>query len=188
VNNWVKPYLIKELRDKISRFSKQPEEIKRKWIRLRSKDFKDQNVVFMHLIDSLQHEFGGGLGRDSQRFSESFGSVLADLPEDVFRDLCATKNVFFIFTPFQGAEVKILRSESGIKKDQTFRIVNFPYASIFMPHSALRGEVAHELAHVLLTHESVSRDLDKMEDEADRVASNWGFRNEINALRDYWKE
>ena len=48
------------------------------------------------------------------------------------------------------------------------------------------GIIAHELAHVFLKHGSVPDMVERgleYEDEADRLASNWGFAKEVTAFR-----
>lgn len=196
MKDWVRPYLLKALTKSINRISKQrnwhSEEEKKEWIELKSTEFEEminnEREVFFRLSGSLQCDFGIGLG-ENLIFAEIFGSVLAELPEEVFKKLCGMKALFFIFTPFPGAEVKIINLEKGIRKGETLRIVNFPYASIFNPPLVTRGGIVHELAHVFLEHDYVENpDPDKWEDEADELPKKWGFEKEIKAMRDYYAE
>ncbi len=153
------------------------------------KDIPDV-AVFYALVDQLECDFGGGIGGDVDWFTSLFGSVLADLPEEVFKKIQGMRrNVFFIFTPFPGAEVKIFQMEDR-KLEGTLRIVNFPYDSIFMPPVACRGQIAHELAHIFLEHgcgNEEKQNEEDIEDQTDATAKEWGFEKEIGELRDYYK-
>ena len=182
MKEWVKPYLLRNLMDMFYKISKQPEELKRKWIEMKPKEFEEPESVFRDLTDFLQCDFGENLA-----FKEIFGSALADLPFEVFEKLCGMKNLFIIFNSTQGAEVKLFHLEKGIRKGQTMRIASFPYTSMFRPREAIRGMVVHEIAHVFLEHD-FKKDGVQIEDKADQTARNWGFEAEIKALRDYWAE
>lgn len=168
MKEWVKPYLIQRLPQR----------------RNRTEEKIPDAAIFYKLTDQLQHDFGSGVGGDSAFFTEIFGSVLAELPKEVFEKLIEMKNVLYIFTPFPGAEVKIFQLDENIKAG-TLSIINFPYDSSYMPSEVLRGQIAHELAHVLLEHDCGS---DENENTADETAKLWGFEKEIQALRDHWKE
>jgi hypothetical protein len=149
------------------------------------------NAVFYELVNQLQCNFGNVFGADSAWFTSIFGSVLVDLSEEVFKKIQVMKNVFFIFTPFPGAEVKIFQVEDR-QLEGTLRIINFPYDSTFMSPAACRGQIAHELAHVFLEHgcgndENKDQTNDQVEDQTDATAKDWGFEKEIRELRDYYK-
>lgn len=49
-----------------------------------------------------------------------------------------------------------------------------------MPYKAVVGEVAHEFAHVVAGHDM--RSDERCQAEADSLAKNWGFQEEIDAL------
>jgi hypothetical protein len=49
-----------------------------------------------------------------------------------------------------------------------------------MPYKAVVGEVAHEFAHVVAGHDW--RSDERCQAEADSLARDWGFQEEIDAL------
>jgi hypothetical protein len=114
MKEWVKPYLFKNLMNMFYKISKQPAELKAKWIELKPKEFEEPESVFCDLTDFLQRDFGYGLA-ENLTFKKIFGSVLADLPFEVFEKLCGMKNVFFIYSPMQGSELKVFHLEKGMR-------------------------------------------------------------------------
>lgn len=179
MKDWVKPFIIQEFTNSLNRIGKSEEEKKEK-IEQKTKGLENDEVIYYELINLLQCDFGDGLAGDSKDFTMMFGLTLADLPEETFRKLYRMKNVFYIFTPFPGAEVKILNLDENIQEEQ-LKIVNFPYDSIDMTRKALKGEIAHELAHISLEHITGE---DEMEDEADKTVRSWGFEKDLKALKD----
>jgi hypothetical protein len=120
-------------------------------------------------------------------FKNTFGSVLSDLPKEVFLQLVGMKNVFFTFTPNPGAEVKpfVLEDRDNLGDWSRIIVVTFPYAVYGMPLMAIRGSIVHELVHVCLHSETKVGSNDAMEEEADKVAGDWGFTEEIAEMRKY---
>jgi hypothetical protein len=53
-----------------------------------------------------------------------------------------------------------------------------------MPRDVAVGTLAHEFAHVFLEHSGNKAGLPE-EDEADKLACQWGFTREIEAMRQY---
>lgn len=159
MKDWVKPFLEQKLKGSYS-----------------------ESAAYYYLVSCLrQYDFGGALGWPVEPFMEALGSVLSDVPEKVFKQISQMENLFFVFTPFPGAEVKVFQLEHDLKAGM-LRIVNFPFDTAFMPLKAMRGEVAHELAHIFGEHEVPS---DEAEDEADRIVKEWGLGDELDAFRDY---
>ena len=145
---------------------------------------KDEETVFYELADYFNYNFGIDENNDSKSHIISvFGSVLADLPEDIFKEIITIQNLFFAFTPRFGAEVKSFRLEKGSKSGDMIQIVTVPYTSSFLPLDAARGEIAHDLAQIYLKHKYGSKK--ETEEEADELAKNWGFDEEIEAYRNY---
>ena len=180
MKDWVRPFLIEKLKEALKDMEEGKE--KEEWIKLKiENEIDDEDSARIELVDHINHNFGYGIGGYNWEFTEIFGSVLADLPEEVFKKIQGMKGVYFIFTPNPGAEVKT--PVSDVRKGSQLRIVNFPYQSIFMPTMALRGEVVHELAHVYQEHAGGSSD--KIEDKTDELAKSWGFEKEIKALREW---
>ena len=144
---------------------------------------KDEETVFYELADYFNYNFGIDENNDSKSHIISvFGSVLADLPEDIFKEIITIQNLFFAFTPRFGAEVKSFRLEKGSKSGDMIQIVTVPFTSSFLPLDAARGEIAHDLAQIYLKHKYGSK---KETEAADELAKNWGFDEEIEAYRDY---
>jgi hypothetical protein len=178
MRDWVKPYILNRTRSVIVELLKDTSDIEE--VLKRKKESLSDEEVFSCLSDELNCRFwAGGLDSESEKFTFIFGSVLADLPEDVFKKISAMKNVFYIFTPKPGAEVKIFQLEHDITAGEIIRIVNFPYSDLFDPALALKREIAHEFAHVYLEH---VLGVEGTEDEADRIAIDWGFEEQIKEL------
>ena len=188
MRNWVKPFLLKTLREGIKEKYGNWEEGQKIFLEM-SRELESEVNVSLELTDYLQTQFGYGSNADTEIFRKVFGSVLVDLPRKVFSKICRMKNVFFIFTPKEGtSEVKVFNLENGIRKGQALRIVNFPYSVVSRPIAAMRGTFVHELAHVFLDHDPERDDPKVIERKADQAAKNWGFKKEIKALKDYWAE
>ncbi len=134
--------------------------------------------VYTRLEWELNCDFGlgGGLNDDSLNFSMAFGTVLADLPKEAFLKLREMKNVFYTFVPLPMAMVKTFPLEEKLKA-QSIVVVTFPHF-LLMPEDALRGQIAHELAHVYLGHTQGGQ---KIEDEANNLVKEWGFHKEWEA-------
>jgi hypothetical protein len=120
--------------------------------------------------------------------SEVFGSVICDLPKNIFDELFAM-NPFFVYSsnwgfcqmlhPGSRAEIPlVIFSQGGLKG---------------MNWSQRRACVSHELAHLILGHLSRPFSLDdpyrrELEGEADQLCCDWGFQEEITSVRKYLKE
>ena len=93
-----------------------------------------------------------------------------------------------------GAEVKIVSFDHTVKKGELIRIVTFPYYdSLCKSKEEIMGAIAHEIAHIYAEHDYVKcaeegRTHEEIEDEADRLAIEWGFAKEIDAMREREKE
>jgi hypothetical protein len=170
MQSWVKPFLKKILKEQFG--NPKP-------------TFELNYESFIHCV--LAGRFNihfGGFG-ESDFFMELFGSVLVRLPKYVFEKLLQMSNVFYVFTPHDGAEVKSFNLGEDLRKGQKIVIVDFPYSSIITRPVVARGVIVHELAHIYKGHTLSSR---KREIETDQLAKSWGFKKEIRAVRDYWKE
>lgn len=80
------------------------------------------------------------------RLTEIFGSVLADLPEDVFLRLLEIRNLFF-FTETLGF-VQAL----NFKPDKLAIVCVFAERILGLSDTKARAVIAHELSHVALDH------------------------------------
>jgi hypothetical protein len=165
MRDWVKPFLLQ-------RKPLNPERL------------ENENVVYYELADCLKYDFGAGHEWPINTLIETFGSVLAELPEEVFNKIYRIENLFFIFSPLPGPEIKIFHLKNDLRAGP-LRIVNFPFDSALMPVKALKGEMAHELAHIYKEHEITSEEI---EDEANGIAKSWGLEEEIKAFKEYKKK
>ena len=178
MKDWVKPYLNKQYKC--------------------IGDCKEGDF-YSELTMELECDFGrpyDDVNRDRiDYFTGIFGSVLADLPKKVFKSFAKFKNLFFIFTPCPGAEVKFFQLRKGLRKGRPLRIVNFPYSLLQIPEEGIetftrekviRGHIVHELSHIFSGDEISSDDIEL---RADETARGWGFDAEIEAkqaLNRYW--
>ncbi len=114
---------------------------------------------YWELMGFLKHDFVNinesdqDIVEKSNSFTIVFGSVLADLDEEVFKQLWKMKNLFFIFTPCPGPEVKLFQLENDLRKGDLI-IVNFPYSSIDHPPKTIRGLIKmtiHAMKLLMLT-------------------------------------
>jgi len=185
MRDWVKPYLLEDF-EKINKelgFDHDQNEWSMDHVK---EELEDEEAVCYRLADQLRIHFSTfGIGDEGWLFKAAFGSVLSDLPKEVFLQLVRMKHVFFTFTPNSGAEVKHFVIEEGenIGGWDRIVIVTFPYALISMSLTALRGSIVHELVHVCLHSDKGASD-DAMEAETDRVSEEWGFKKEIRTLRE----
>jgi hypothetical protein len=176
MKDWVRSLLIQEFIDSLG-YPVKSEEGKEKKIKQKTRELENPELVYEELTNLMQCDFGNAPGGESSVFTVIFGSVLADLPEEVFRKLSEMKNVLYIFTPFPWAEVKIFDLSAGIKEGQ-IRIVNFPNNSLDMTQKVLKGEIAYGLARVLSGQKGSG------DESADETLKNWGFEKELKALKD----
>jgi hypothetical protein len=186
MKDWVKPFLIQRMKEALD----EDEELypdREKIMDRRKKELEDEDAVYYELTYYFNVDFGGGLGWPIDHMITAFGSVLADLSKDTFEKLSAIKNLYFVFAPYPGAEVKMFRLERDTKAKSWLRIVTFPFDNAFMLYDALKGEIAHELAHIYQELDSPTV-WNEIEDEADEIAVSWGFEKEIKEFRDYEKK
>jgi hypothetical protein len=147
---------------------------------MKSRMCDDKEILYQELISCLNCDFGKELEHRHGFFHTVFGSVLADLPEEVFKTLCSMKNLFFVYTPNPRAETKLFELKNGIT-EQKLQVVLFPHDSDFLPSMVLRGQIVHELVHV---HTGLM-DMIEDEDQVDSIAIKWGFEEEIKRFRDH---
>lgn len=185
MKDWVKPYLMrgkaKAGPDGQFKDPSRKEDI----VEDESMELENEEGVYDELAHHLNVHFGArGVGRDRGFFSQVFGSVLADLPWEVFNELCEMKNLFFTFTRNPGAEVKQFILEHDVKAGQKLQIVTFPYGSILLPKiDAVKGQIARELACVWAECGGCGRE--EMEQQVDEIVRMWGFEKEVKVLRHY---
>jgi len=182
MREWVKPYVLQRTAEDLADSSKDESE-KREWMTLKSKMLEDEEILYHELISCLNCHLSRELGEPDEFFYHVFGSVLADLPEKVFKRLCSMKNLFFVHTPNPRAETKVMALKNHIT-EQKLQVVVFPYDSGFLPSMALRGEIVRELVHV---HTGLV-DLTEQGDQIELIAREWGFGEEIRAASEHRKE
>lgn len=183
MRDWVKPFLIQDLRNILDETMEDGSE-KEKWIKLKIEhEMNSEESMRVGLVNFVNYDFGPVIGF-GWSFTEAFGSVLADLPEEQFKKLISMKSVFFTFTPNPGAEVKQFKINSDIKEGEMLQVVTFPFVASSMPFMAIKGEIIHELVHVITGIGGTVKE----EDKIDPIAIEWGFKEEIKAYRNYEKE
>jgi hypothetical protein len=188
MKDWVIPYLKEEttrsLKDE-GYDSVQIEEV----LALRYDNLEPEEGFWQRLVDNLNtHFWMGAWGWAQDVFTDVFGSLLGDLPKEVYIKIRQMKNLFFVFNPSFGAEVKIFHLENDLKSGTELRIVVFPYSDYVMNQKdVLRGGIVHELVHVFEEHKYGPNDED-IEDKTDEIAKSWGFEKEIKAMRKYEQE
>jgi hypothetical protein len=184
MKDWVKSYLMrdKEKANPDMQFKDPSEE---EILSHESNEIENEEATYHEIAHYLNIHFeASGIGGDRGFFTQVFGSVLADLPWEVFKKLSETQNLFFTFTRNPGAEVKQFILEHDLKAGQKLHIVTFPYASILLPTiDAIKGQIAFELAYVWA--ECNGHRTDELEQEVEEIARSWGFEKQINALRRY---
>jgi hypothetical protein len=101
--------------------------VKEGWRERYAKQLRRDVTVYYELTNCFNSDFGfGGLSGFKETMVYTFGTVLADLPEEVFKKLYASKNLFFSFTPEPGAEIKVFFPEHDIKVGEKLQLVVFP--------------------------------------------------------------
>lgn len=119
------------------------------------------------------------------RLVELFGSVLADLPEDVFQQLLCTRNLFFSFND----RIAFVQAMNLVEFERTAILCVFSEELLKLNDSSVRGTISHELAHIILGHYKAEvqemQTRAAMEGSADRLAEAWGFSYEILKIREY---
>jgi len=186
MRDWVRPHLIQRIMDEIKSDPNGSEETKEEMIKLRSKEIEHEELeVYSELMGELQYDFGRGIAGEKIYFEDNFGEVLSNIPEEAFKKLSQMKNLFFLFTPHEGATWRTIPLNDDLKATEGLKIVNFPFATVFKSPKAIRGTVVHELAHIFAEHDLWK---EENENEADEIARSWGFEEEIKALNDYWAE
>lgn len=189
MKDWVKPFLLKESQRFMNEMGFK-EDIRQFTITNFEREIASDEGIWNILSEHLNCHFGiGAMNPDILWFTCAFGSVLADLPEEVFLKIRSMKNVFYTFTPNPGAEVKhfVFDEDDRIENWDRIIVVTFPYEVSFMPPITAKGTIVHELAHVY-AHPDQAVSNEKMEDEADQLPIDWGFEEEIKAMRDYYME
>jgi hypothetical protein len=94
------------------------------------------------------------------------------------------KNLFFLWASFE-ARVQVFSLETNLKKGEKLWVVNLsPHLNVLYSHTARRGVIVHEIAHVYLYPGEF--DTKEAHQGADALAREWGFGDEIEALRAHW--
>ncbi len=182
MKDWVKPYILQRTGEYVDDLVKDGSE-KEQWLALKSKALEDEEIAYYELTSYLNCHFGSYMSDSQEFFYTVFGSVLADLPEQVFKDLCGMKNVFFTYNSKPGGEVKAFELEHDITQGNQ-QIVTFSYSSGSLPKMVLRGEIVHNLAHVYSDPGGVVEG----EDQIDSIALEWGFEKELKAVKEHNRE
>ena len=111
---------------------------------------------------------------------QALKEVLYRLPEDIFISFTKDMPLFFFVLPEIGASGGYLKeAHEPIDLKKGFRIIQLRAELNSMDIPSIMGVVIHEFAHAYLhcsyTHKGTE------EEEADKLAIEWGFKNEIYA-------
>jgi hypothetical protein len=189
MKSWVKSFLLQEERQRIDEhFKGKDQETKEMILDTRIQELQGQEAIWLELSDFFNADFGGGISGPGHKFKCVFGSVLAEMPKNVFNKLRGMKNLFIAYCLMMGgAELKFFDLEHNMKVGERLIVVVFPFETASRSFDVARGAVAHELAHVYAEHliPGKLKGYDEAEDEADQIAKNWGFDKEIEALRQF---
>jgi len=191
MKDWVIPFLMEEwekAREEKNPYLKpnlQEKELKKR--ELRESSLTNKTAVYRELIGYLNFCVGGS--DNAAFFTDVFGSVLTNLPKDCFIKLRKMKSLFFFLPSGVGAEVKQIELKDDIKAGEILQAAIFPIEVVSRPTEVMRGVVAHELAHICLGHLADKPPyFEVRENQADDLAKDWGFKKEIEAMREYHKE
>ncbi|NIS71277.1 MAG: hypothetical protein GTO12_20755 [Proteobacteria bacterium] len=182
MKDWVKPYILQETGRHLDGFVKNRLE-REQWLALKSKALENTEILFHELTSCLNCHFGREPGDPQVFFYKVFGSVLADLPEEVFEKLSCMKNLFFTHNPNPGGEAKIFELGDDILQGNQ-EIVTFSYDSGFLPPKVLRGEIVQKFLQIYTGRSNVY----EQDPQIHSIAIEWGFGEEIKAVRKYKNE
>lgn len=127
------------------------------------------------LINCFHHNF-----QYNEPMQELCGSVLSDLEKEAFRKFAEALPVF-ILADCLGWVQRIGPISSSV-------LVVFSGDILSLSWQAGRGVVFHEIAHVALNHQGLSvgdPGCKTKESDADKLVVEWGFSEEITAVRKY---
>ena len=179
MKDWVKTFLTSKLyREAKGKWGKSlPTDSKRELVtRELEKLTATETGIYYALIECLQCYFGEEADVNvAANFPQLFGSILTDLPEEVFSKLSRMKNVFFLFNPVRQTWAALFKLKEAIPEGETLKIVNYFYQTPYMPKKAAIGEIVQGLIMAYY-------DEDLSEDRMYEVAKNWGFGEEIKGL------
>ena len=189
MKNWVRSYLLEEYERFFEQLGGDPDLNKAQMEEI-AKMPEDDEEVYLELSCKVKIQFRDFVfGGKGWYVAAVFGSVLADLPKEVFMRIVERTNVVYTFTLNQRAEANTFKLDGEEDVNQRGRntVVTFPYQAVFMPIAALRGTIVHKLVHVYLLSQEIASN-DAMEAEADKVAREWGFQEETAAMRKYYEQ
>jgi hypothetical protein len=110
-------------------------------------------------------------------------NVVARLPEEVLDVLENERDTFIVFPQRHSNSIQRVDTtcppSAQFTKHETWMVVLASYL-LDASYARVVGTVVHELAHVYLQQTSGD---DQVEEEADRLASAWGFAEEIEASK-----
>jgi hypothetical protein len=163
---WVQPFLEEKGDSKISK-----EELAR--------DLQIPIFCYRRLSDFFFHDF-------SDRIKTLFGTFLANLEPGVFCQLATVPNLC-LHNVTKIASVR--RINRNPYPDLPIEMAEFSRLSE-MTDLAVIGAIAHEMAHVYLSHNdrvTVGLNLG-LENEADTLVKQWGFEFELMKSREFLKK
>jgi len=179
MKDWVKHFLTGKLyKEARAKWGKnQPTDSKKEMVTMElERLMASETGIYYALIECLQCYFGEEIDPNvAATFSQLFGSVLVDLPEEVFSKISKMKNLFFLFNPIRQTWAAQFKLKEAIPEGENLKIVNYFYQTPYMPRKAARGEIVQGLI-IAYSDEGLT------EERMYEIAKNWGFGEEIREL------
>ncbi|MFX0199166.1 MAG: hypothetical protein ACFFCW_23835 [Candidatus Hodarchaeota archaeon] len=162
IKEWVRPFIKEQLKDSFT--SEYPPAII---------DGLDASSICVAMVRFFKvFDMTGGLKNE---YLIPIGEVFCRLPKQVFLEFYED-NLLFLVPSFAGA--------STLRMDESLIVIVIPLMSLGRSKSVVIGEIVHELAHIYAGHIHLDQDelTNQHEKEADKIATAWGFKNEIRAM------
>jgi hypothetical protein len=179
MKDWVKHFLTGKLyKEARAKWGKnQPTDSKKEMVTMElERLMASETGIYYALIECLQCYFGEEIDPNvAATFSQLFGSVLVDLPEEVFIKISKMGNLFFLFNPIRQTWAAQFKIKEALPVGEVLKIVNYFYQTPYMPKKAAIGEVVQGLVMAY-------SDEDLTEDKMFESAKNWGFGEEMKEL------
>jgi len=180
MKDWVKSFLTSKLyKERKHKFGKDKDTAwKKEYIEgeFRAR-YSTEEGICVGLAECLRLQMYGDENSVAvQTFIKLLGSVLGEVPEEVFRKIVTVENVFFGYNPLRQTSAWKFDIPCGNPQGGEVRFINFFYETPFMPPAAAKGEIV-----VGLMYSVWDKNDPVTEDDIKRAGKDWGFTKEIDA-------